>query len=902
MPDMASPMMNHPHTARDRSSSTSLFEGLAVNSGYLPQQQQPTPVQTNLQKNFFQNSKVITSMEHVPQSPVATPTRKMLRQRSPSPAPKRDFYNESTEVDYTTPSEEFELFETVWHVYWTEEGYAYYLDTLTQHSQWDDPRTHGLLQYDEITGELLVDNMSASVLESAGSSDFQQNYEANEEIQLALQQQDSFLQPKAPPTPNRDLSPQKRPATKRVQSMKPQKILANTADMSPYKTDTNTSDDSDGDNDRSRFSVPARGSRVSQLKSNGITRKKAFGTPEKSSSSENEEEDDEDSDDSEGRIPRLTSRMRHDHRKQPQQQDGGMSDEDAEEDINDELSGSSQGDSGASASARHKPRATVHRHRQEGNAKDKGEEPSHSHPIFRKKTAPKGPRNIPYLSEEDMASWRDRSKELEVRDTELEEVGGSGTWFNSGGSDHHKSEDELEDEVEEDDLALSETVSRMVQPPHGLKPIKTNCFSPDKASLARAEHLQRTLSSPTSSSSSAEEEQRRHNKGGLDTLHCLADSNNQVLVGTMQLESDNDDDDDDFFDTIITMKKDELASTSAESNVNNDNDNDNDNDDHCTNVNADYLKFLSKVEKEVDSSPQNNDEDLSLAVVVDTSDWDEDMEKREQLQEQASAEKIKQMRIFDTSQDGGYGNGGHTLARFDDEEDAAAENKDKKQDKKQDKNEASSKQSPQRKKLSHLHVETEFVPDGSHSDNLGDVKPLQPGGESPSVHTEDKSSSSASLEVRVQPYLQFLEAGNSVRQVRRQMEKDNQSKDLIKLMMERSDDIQCMSSASSTRPASLRADTTDAVPSKATPEELSVLKQDPVIGKYIKMAAMGVPFGNVEHKMKTEGIEEGDMHRVALALGQAPPPSLTASLPLSSTSGSVSSTIGTESRPPVSLW
>jgi hypothetical protein len=58
--------------------------------------------------------------------------------------------------DYEAPLEEFELNYSKWCVYESEEGYPYYLEASTQHSQWEDPRTYGMVMptaYDDPTGE-----------------------------------------------------------------------------------------------------------------------------------------------------------------------------------------------------------------------------------------------------------------------------------------------------------------------------------------------------------------------------------------------------------------------------------------------------------------------------------------------------------------------------------------------------------------------------------------------------------------------------------------------------------------------------------------------------------------------------------------------------------------------------
>lgn len=824
MPDMTSPIMTHPHSARDR--TTPLFEGLSVNSGYLQQktslftQGAHSPsIQSNLNTNLFKKSTkgaaAMATIDSVPQSPVSTPNRKTLQHhRSMSPSPQRQpehlFQENGADTDYTDPAqspyEEFELFDTVWQVYWTEEGYAYYLDSQTQHSQWDDPRTHGILQYDAVTGEVISDYTS---LENNDPDSLPLEYNANDDVKLALKQQDSFLQPKIL-TPNRNVSSLKQ-GTKRVQSMKPKKITANCADMSPFKTDR-SDDDSHSDGDTApRFSAPARRN--------------------------NSRSSDEDN----GRnnaIPTIGSRTKRNTAdvvtrevdKFSQRLDGEFSGDEAQED-------------------------------------QRADQDQLLYPKLRRRAAPpKSSREIPFLSEADMAAYHSRRA---AEDRELKkDDGGSGNWFSSedgvGSTDGGYSDND-------DEIDLSEAVSRMVSAPNAMKPLKTNCFSPDKASLARAERLQRvhsSSSSPHSVCSSGDEERARKNsrsyKSDVQSAQFLPGV--EVLEETMQLESDNDDEDD-FFDTIITMKKDELACATTDSADSAESDNEN----SSSNAASDYLKFLSKVEHDAARSPGNkqesssgsiNDEVVSLAINVDTSDWDKEQDEHEQKEALKSAEKAKQMEIFDTSMDGGYGNGGNSF------QDILARTEMK-------------NMATDAKKSVTLHVDTEF---SEAEDKAGVLRPLQSGGDSPCITA---SHDSPNLEARVQPYIRFLEAGNSVRQVRRQMEKDNQSKELIKLMIQMSDDVTCTSTVTSSSSSSSKVEHTQ--PCKATPEELSVLKHDAVIGKYIKMASMGVPFGSVEQKMKSEGVSSEDMLRVAVALGHGPPPESTA---VSSSACSLSSTGG----------
>ena len=99
-----------------------------------------------------------------------------------------------------SPLEEFYALDTHWQVFVTSEGYTYYLDPSSGHSQWYDPREYGLVVYNEepVTEEPVV----ASVAPSSGltpskaykqqivdPSDAQINYEATKS-------QDVFKQPK----------------------------------------------------------------------------------------------------------------------------------------------------------------------------------------------------------------------------------------------------------------------------------------------------------------------------------------------------------------------------------------------------------------------------------------------------------------------------------------------------------------------------------------------------------------------------------------------------------------------------------------------------------------------------------------------------------------------------------
>ena len=56
-------------------------------------------------------------------------------------------YDETTtaQYEYSKPVETFDHIGRAWSSYYSDEGYLYYLDTNSEHSQWEDPRTHGLI-------------------------------------------------------------------------------------------------------------------------------------------------------------------------------------------------------------------------------------------------------------------------------------------------------------------------------------------------------------------------------------------------------------------------------------------------------------------------------------------------------------------------------------------------------------------------------------------------------------------------------------------------------------------------------------------------------------------------------------------------------------------------------------
>jgi len=71
-----------------------------------------------------------------------------------------DEYNYATttsaQIDYSQPIEAFYHIGRTWSSYYSDEGYLYFLDANSEHSQWEDPRTHGFIL------QITTDDLSAS--------------------------------------------------------------------------------------------------------------------------------------------------------------------------------------------------------------------------------------------------------------------------------------------------------------------------------------------------------------------------------------------------------------------------------------------------------------------------------------------------------------------------------------------------------------------------------------------------------------------------------------------------------------------------------------------------------------------------------------------------------------------
>jgi hypothetical protein len=79
-------------------------------------------------------------------------------QQAQTTAPSYEADETSTVEDPSyQPLEQFSYGNISWAAYKTDEGHIYYLDTASQHSQWDDPRVSGVIYY-EREGEGDSDN------------------------------------------------------------------------------------------------------------------------------------------------------------------------------------------------------------------------------------------------------------------------------------------------------------------------------------------------------------------------------------------------------------------------------------------------------------------------------------------------------------------------------------------------------------------------------------------------------------------------------------------------------------------------------------------------------------------------------------------------------------------------
>lgn len=124
----------------------------------------------------------------------------------------------------------------------------------------------------------------------------------------------------------------------------------------------------------------------------------------------------------------------------------------------------------------------------------------------------------------------------------------------------------------------------------------------------------------------------------------------------------------------------------------------------------------------------------------------------------------------------------------------------------------------------------------------------------------------ASYDSRFQNYIDMLSSGIPMRDVRRTMEASGESKEMIKEIMRAADNMNLSPALITAREGS--ADKTSKGPTTTTASKYSIddLKNDPIVGKYAKLSSMGVATGSIAQKMKIDGIPEEFSRKLLMAL------------------------------------
>lgn len=218
----------------------------------------------------------------------------------------------------------------------------------------------------------------------------------------------------------------------------------------------------------------------------------------------------------------------------------------------------------------------------------------------------------------------------------------------------------------------------------------------------------------------------------------------------------------------------------------------------------------SKLEENVDAVVFNNDKKQSKERDLKSS------KSGPKRPKEVDSKLLNRSKIFLGGGDGSYGNGGNV------------QNPEKKSD------------LELLKKLSPTSVERKEALDSSltkSSVNLAQKK----------VNNSDES-----YDARLSKYSNLLSSGTAVREVRRQMELNGESKEMIKDMMRYADNLGLDDGA--IMPSNnVNSQNVGNVYSKVAIDEL---KSDPVLGKYAKMASMGIPAGNIRQKMMMDHISD----------------------------------------------
>ena len=643
--------------------------------------------------------------------------------------------------------EKFWCENIAWEVYQTDEGHVYYLDSVTQHSQWDDPRVHGVIYYDEATGEYI----RKESLEGEGEGDLvvedmnEGDREGGEGEDDEEEERKDFKQPRQ----------NLKGKLEKKKTFKPQKIAR--VALSDEESEE------EGREDGRVVVVPKRIGTV----------KKAFQGPASLPVDDHGGGDDDDDDSS----------------------DGGQH-------------GRMYVRSGKYSSGRNRTRDRLIT----SSLSIDPDSPSHEAVNF-SPVAASSKKNL--LSHASFKSIEPDSNSTMIDDND---------------SRHRHSHDDHRDGDDDEELEEEE--------------IKTNCFSPDKASLKRAVNLQKSLSgmttstSPNTSSSATARSKLQQKKDSKKTSR--QPSKNTSLSLKISLDEEGEEGDEgERSNPNATMYSDAEEDDRGEEGEGEGSDWDDEIDEksqsHASKPTGPLGNVENKIKAQSKPTPGQKSAEVTTRGKLSSSvtpSATPPVTSAPAAKEKDKHGKLKKEKIF-SPEEGGYGNGGNIPLP----------------------NKTISPFTPQ---------ESPFV-----------SSTLKDGGFSPRPMSSNQGAaeekkSAQQMMLQIESYLDMLRQGTPLLSVKNAMSKAGESRELIKFLIETADEQHILSSnspaitSSSTNPL----DGGGKIPGKLSAEDLNALKQDPVIGKYVKMHAMGVPVGNIEQKMKLDSIETSDLRRFLIATGQ----------------------------------
>jgi hypothetical protein len=107
----------------------------------------------------------------------------------------------------------------------------------------------------------------------------------------------------------------------------------------------------------------------------------------------------------------------------------------------------------------------------------------------------------------------------------------------------------------------------------------------------------------------------------------------------------------------------------------------------------------------------------------------------------------------------------------------------------------------------------------------------------------------------------------NIRSVRRTMDNECETKELINKVLYLADSIEIKKAPSNDQSNSNENSEIEEMGDEII-EDMQSLKSDPIIGKYAKMSAMGVPLPSIKQKMKLDEIDEDNSNRILIAAGE----------------------------------